>query len=109
MYDVYHQIYRCLDSDPEKVILITGERGAGKELVAKAIHKYGNRAEDPFVPANCGAIHKKQIEAELFGAKRGAYTGCAEDKNGKFEDADGGIQSCKRNDRSQGDASPRAT
>jgi len=53
-------------------------------LVAKAIHKYDNREEYPFVLLNCGATHKKQIEVELLGAKIGAYTCCVEDKNGKF-------------------------
>jgi len=88
---VYDRIYEYLDLNPRHVILITGERGVGKELVAKAIRDYGDRAKKPFIAVDCGAIPKELTVAELFGAKRGSYTGCEEDRRGKFEEADGGI------------------
>jgi two-component system response regulator PilR (NtrC family) len=71
-------------------VLITGESGTGKELVARAIHYTGNRREHPFVPVNCGAIPENLMESELFGYKRGAFTGAVKDKIGLFEEADKG-------------------
>lgn len=71
-------------------VLITGESGTGKELVARAIHYSGNRHEEPFVPVNCGAIPENLMESELFGYKRGAFTGASKDKKGLFEEGDGG-------------------
>jgi two-component system response regulator PilR (NtrC family) len=71
-------------------ILITGESGTGKELVARAIHYSGTRREGSFVPVNCGAIPESLMESELFGYRRGAFTGASRDKKGLFEEADGG-------------------
>lgn len=71
-------------------VLITGESGTGKELVAKGIHFSGKRKREPFIPINCAAIPETLIEAELFGYKRGSFTGATGDTKGKFESADGG-------------------
>ncbi len=71
-------------------VLITGESGTGKELVARALHTEGNRAKAAFVPVNCGAIPEELMESELFGHKRGAFTGAIADKPGLFQQADGG-------------------
>jgi len=71
-------------------VLITGESGTGKELVARALHTEGNRAKSAFVAVNCGAIPEELMESELFGHKRGAFTGAVADKPGLFQLADGG-------------------
>ena len=71
-------------------VLITGKSGTGKELVAKAIHYHSSRRENIFLPVNCGAISENLIESELFGHKKGAFTGAIEDKSGLFKVADGG-------------------
>ena len=71
-------------------VLVLGERGTGKELVATAIHRFSSRAPRPFVTVNCGAITETLLESELFGHEVGAFTGATKRKEGKFEQADGG-------------------
>jgi two-component system, NtrC family, response regulator PilR len=71
-------------------VLILGESGTGKELVARAVHECSHRANSPFVAVNCGAIPDNLIEAEFFGARKGAYTGATQDREGYFQAAKGG-------------------
>jgi len=71
-------------------VLITGKSGTGKELVAKAIHYNSKRKDEIFLPINCGAISENLIESELFGHKKGSFTGATEEKVGLFKVADGG-------------------
>ena len=88
MKEVYRMIRRVRDSRIS--CLLYGESGTGKEVVARSVHYSGGRAEGPFIPVNCGAIPESLIESELFGYKRGAFTGANRDKEGFFEAADGG-------------------
>lgn len=71
-------------------VLITGENGSGKEIVARSLHRLSPRAEQPFIDVNCAAIPEELIESELFGHRKGAFTGAIDDRKGKFELADGG-------------------
>lgn len=71
-------------------ILITGESGAGKEVIAKAVHQMGSRAKEPFVTINCSAIPETLLESELFGHAKGSFTGAIDKKVGLFEEAEGG-------------------
>ena len=71
-------------------VLIWGESGSGKELVARALHECSHRADGPFVAVNCGAIPEALLEAEFFGARKGAYTGSVADREGLFQSATGG-------------------
>ncbi len=74
----------------DTTVLVSGESGTGKELIAKGIHFGGLRAKKNFVPVNCGGIPENLLESELFGYKKGAFTGADKDKKGLFEEADGG-------------------
>ncbi len=88
MQDVFRAIGRLSQSNV--TVLITGESGSGKELVARALHKHSPRAEGPFVAINTAAIPKDLLESELFGHERGAFTGAQASRRGRFEQADGG-------------------
>ena len=88
MQDVFRAIGRLSQSNV--TVLITGESGAGKELVAHALHKHSPRANGPFVAINTAAIPKDLLESELFGHERGAFTGAQTMRRGRFEQADGG-------------------
>jgi DNA-binding NtrC family response regulator len=88
MKRVYGLVERVADSP--STVLLTGESGTGKELVARALHSQSSRKNGPFVTVNCGAIPETLFESELFGHEKGAFTGAATAKPGKFELADGG-------------------
>ena len=74
----------------DSTVLIVGESGTGKELIANALHECSGRSSGPFVPVNCGAIPKDLLESELFGHKRGSFTGAISDRKGRFQLADKG-------------------
>ncbi len=90
--DAMKRVYRLVErvSSANSNVLITGASGTGKELVARAIHANGNRSAEPFIAVNCGAIPKDLIASELFGHKKGAFTGAEADKEGVFVAADKG-------------------
>jgi nitrogen regulation protein NR(I) len=87
-----HAVYEIIEkvAASPTTVLITGESGTGKELVAKALHRHGDRAQSPFIKINCAAIPKDLMESELFGYERGAFTGAVSSKPGRFELANGG-------------------
>ena len=86
--EMKEMLSRVAQSD--STVLITGESGTGKELAAAAIHYQSNRASSPYIKINCGAIPENLMESELFGHEKGAFTGAAARKPGRFEMADGG-------------------
>ncbi|MEQ8820724.1 MAG: sigma-54 dependent transcriptional regulator [Sumerlaeia bacterium] len=88
MLEVYQKI--SLYAPTEAPVLITGETGTGKELVAKAVHERSERADGPFVPVNCSALSDELFESEFFGHERGSFTGAHRQHKGRFERADGG-------------------
>jgi len=89
MLIVYKQIAHAAQS--EVAVLVTGETGTGKELVARAVHRHSRRSDQPFVAVNCGALAESLLESELFGHVRGSFTGAVNDKKGLFEQAHGGV------------------
>lgn len=88
MHEVYEQVSAVADSST--LVLITGETGTGKELIAHAIHYRSRRSRSPMVVVNCGALPENLLESELFGHEKGAFTGAVRTHQGKFEQADGG-------------------
>src|SRR5215510_8210113 len=88
MHKIYEVIKRIAPT--KSTVLVQGETGTGKEVIARAIHAAGPRADRPFVPIDCGALAESLLESELFGHVRGAFTGALTDKRGFFEAAHGG-------------------
>jgi DNA-binding NtrC family response regulator len=88
MQGVFKMIERVADTD--STILILGESGTGKELVARALHFNSRRQFAPFIPVNCSALPENLLESELFGHRKGSFTGAVNDKKGLFHEADGG-------------------
>ena len=88
MQGVYDLIERVLKSDVS--VMLSGETGTGKEMLARIIHYSGDRKDGPFIAQNCGAIPQELLESELFGHRKGSFTGATEDRPGLFETADGG-------------------
>lgn len=88
MQDVYEMVHRVVDSNA--TVLLRGESGTGKTLVAKALHYNSKRKDKPFVVVNCSALPETLLESELFGHEKGAFTGANERKIGRFELAEGG-------------------
>ena len=88
MQDVFETVTRVVESDA--TVLVEGESGTGKELIARAIHYNGERKDKPFVAIFCGSLPENLLESELFGHKKGSFTGAVADKPGLFEAANGG-------------------
>ncbi len=88
MQEVFRKLQKVAQTDIS--VLITGETGTGKELIAREIHRRSDRADGPFVTVNCGAIPENLMESEMFGHVKGAFTGAVASRGGKFQQADGG-------------------
>jgi two-component system, NtrC family, response regulator HydG len=88
MHDIFFKIKKIAPTDAN--ILILGENGTGKDLIAKAIHQHSLRADKPYIKVDVGALTESLFESELFGHKKGAFTDAREDRQGRFEAADGG-------------------
>ncbi|HLV66494.1 MAG TPA: sigma 54-interacting transcriptional regulator, partial [Polyangiaceae bacterium] len=88
MMEVFRKLQKVAATDIS--VLITGETGTGKELIARELHRRSNRANGPFVTVNCGAIPENLIESEMFGHVKGAFTGAVASRGGKFQQANGG-------------------
>lgn len=88
LLEVYKQVARSAMTDVP--VLITGETGTGKEMVARSLHQRSSRSSGPFIPVDCGSISESLMESELFGHAKGAFTGAAEGRRGLFEEASGG-------------------
>jgi len=88
MHGVFNAIYQVADTDT--TVLVTGETGTGKELIARAVHGASSRRERPLVPVNCAGLPGELVESELFGHERGAFTGAVSQRKGRFELAHGG-------------------
>jgi DNA-binding NtrC family response regulator len=88
MQEVFKMVGRIANSDAS--VMITGESGSGKELVARAIHQYSARHDRPFLAINCAAIPENLLESELFGHEKGSFTGASAQRIGRFEQCDGG-------------------
>jgi transcriptional regulator with GAF, ATPase, and Fis domain len=88
MMEVFRKLQKVAPTDIS--VMITGETGTGKELIAREIHRRGNRSGGPFVVVNCGAIPENLMESEMFGHVRGAFTGAVASRPGQFQQADGG-------------------
>jgi transcriptional regulator with PAS, ATPase and Fis domain len=88
MQNLYRLLERVANSDA--TVLVQGENGTGKELIAKAVHFNSPRKKNRFIPVNCGAFNENLLESELFGHVKGSFTGAVKDKKGLFEEADGG-------------------
>jgi DNA-binding NtrC family response regulator len=91
MQEVFRAVERAAPTP--STVLIYGETGTGKELVARALHRRSRRADGPFIAVSCGAISESLLESELFGHVRGAFTGAHADREGVFEAAGGGRSS----------------
>jgi two-component system response regulator AtoC len=88
MQDIFRTIAKI--ADYKTTVLVTGESGVGKELIARAVHRRSSRRGGPFVAVNCGAIPENLLESELFGHKKGAFTDAVQDRRGLFEEANNG-------------------
>src|SRR5436189_4030052 len=88
MKNIFYKVEKIAPTDAN--ILILGENGTGKDLVAKAIHQHSLRSEKPYIKVDVGALTESLFESELFGHKRGAFTDAREDRTGRFETANGG-------------------